>query len=88
MSSGLDCGVSQGSCLGDLLFVIYINDLPFALQSRQVTMYADYTILSNSTKNITDLNEILIRDLCHIMQGRMETLLFSDGMDFLKHASL
>ena len=66
MSSGLDnvnCGVPQGSSLGPLQLLIYVNDLPLAMQSSQVTTYADNTTLSHSSKNIVDLSENLNEDL-------------------------
>ena len=71
VSSGLgdmNCDVPQGSCLRPLLFLVYINDLPFSLQSSQVTMYADYTTLSHSSKNIVGLSENLNRDLYNLKQ--------------------
>ena len=63
----ISCGVPQGSTLGPLLFIIYLNDLPLAVKDAEITLYADDTSLYKAFKNIMDLNETLVpafSDIC------------------------
>ena len=49
-----------------LLFLIYINDLPFSLKKAKVTMYADDTNISYSSSSLEDVNQALNSELSHL----------------------
>ena len=49
-------GVLQGSSLGPLLFLLYINNLTFALSKAHATMYANNTAILFSSNNIEEIN--------------------------------
>ena len=83
-------GVPQGSILGSLLFVLFVNDLPIVLERCQILMYADDTvmyftarntqeIISVLTSELAKVNDWLVNNSRFIHQGKTECVLFGTG---------
>ena len=62
-SERVSCGVPQGSILGPLLFIIYVNDMHSAVKTSIMHHFADDTNLLFSSKNQNKITKIINSDL-------------------------
>ena len=59
----IKCGIPQGSILGPLFFLLYINDLPQCLSKTKPRLFADDTNLTASGDSIPHLETAVNSDL-------------------------
>jgi len=78
-------GVSRGSVLGPLLFIIFVNDLPDVVSSTMST-FVDDTKLYYIVKSLQD-QLALQRDLNNVMGWGKESKMSSNNLKLGHHIS-
>ena len=56
----------QGSTLGPLLFLIYINDMPNCLEKANIRTFADDATLFYSSNSLQDLEKTINEEFNHL----------------------
>ena len=66
----VNIGVPQGSILGPLLFLLFLNDLPTITESCDINMFADDTDIDSAAKPecSVELESNVNSDLCKVIQ--------------------
>ena len=67
-TQNVNIGVPQGSCLGPLLFLIYINNLPYSVKNAKFSIYADDSNLALQSENISQLTAALTHTSLNVVK--------------------
>ena len=78
-AGAINCGFPQGSVLGILLFLLYINDIPQSLSVSHAYLYADNSVFYQH-KDVTEIKNVLKKYEC----VRMVLLIENCQFNFLK----
>ena len=92
------CGVPQGSILGPLLFLVYVNDMVSAVNCK-LLLYADDSALMVSHRDVEVIqgrlgleleavNDWLIDNKLSLHLGKTESILFGSKRKLAKHSEL
>ena len=68
-------GIPQGSLLGPLLFLIYVNNLPDCHLASDIILCADDTVVHYSSKSVSDLEHHINADLRTVSEWFSRNLL-------------
>ena len=60
-------GFPQGSILGPLFFILYINDPPKSIRDVECLLFADDTSIFYQNCNYKTLMEYLNDEICHVV---------------------
>ena len=64
----ISVGILQGSVLGPILFLLFINDLPHIIHNCHICMFADDITLYFSGKNFGHVQSVLQADLNNVLK--------------------